>query len=75
MPFLTVKDADAALAFYQKAFGFEKKISMPGPDRKTSHAEMSWHDCVIMFGPESSQNPCKAPVTLGVPPRWFVHLC
>ena len=68
VPFLTVRDADAALAFYQKAFGFEKRMTMPGPNGKTSHAEMSWHDGVFMFGPEGGPNPCKAPVTLGVRP-------
>ena len=67
-PFLTVKDADAALAFYQKAFGFEKKFSMPGPDGKTAHAEVHWRDGVIMFGPEGPQNKCKAPSTLGTRP-------
>jgi PhnB protein len=68
MPFLTVKDPDAALAFYQKAFGFEKKMSMPGPDGKTMHAEVSWRGQVVMFGGETPENPCKAPITLGVRP-------
>jgi PhnB protein len=66
--FLTVKDADASLAFYQKAFGFEKKMSMPGPDGKTAHAEVRWRDGVIMFGTEGPQNKCKAPSTLGIRP-------
>ena len=53
LPALTVKDADAAVAFYQKAFGFDKRFSMPGPDGRTMHAEVSWHDGVIMLGPEN----------------------
>ena len=68
MPYLTVKDADAALAFYQKAFGCEKKMAMPGPDGKIMHAEVVWRDGVVMFGPESPQNQCKAPTTLGIRP-------
>jgi uncharacterized glyoxalase superfamily protein PhnB len=68
VPFLTVKDADGALAFYQKAFGFEKKMSMAGSDGKTAHAEVSWRGQVVMFGPESLQNPCKSPATLGIRP-------
>ena len=67
-PFLTVRDADAALAFYQKAFGFEKKMAMAGPDGRTAHAEVRFRDGVIMFGPEGGQNKCKAPVTTGSRP-------
>src|SRR5262245_28664644 len=65
-PYLIVKDADAALAFYKKAFGFEEKVAMPGPDGKLMHAEVKWRDCVIMFGPEGPTHPAKSPRTLGV---------
>jgi uncharacterized glyoxalase superfamily protein PhnB len=67
-PYLTVKDADKALDFYQRAFGFEKKNTMPGPDGKTGHAEMTWKDIVIMFGPECPTSQSKAPVTSGIVP-------
>jgi uncharacterized glyoxalase superfamily protein PhnB len=64
-PYLTVKDADAALAFYAQAFGFEKRLNLTGPDGKTRHAEMTWHQVVIMLGavPEA-----KAEEHLGKPP-------
>lgn len=39
MPYLVVKDADAALDFYGCAFGFEKRMVMPGPDGRTAHAK------------------------------------
>jgi uncharacterized glyoxalase superfamily protein PhnB len=65
-PYLTVKDADAALAFYQKAFGFEKRFSMPGPGGRTVHAEMVWQDGSFMLGCEGGENKCKAPVSTGV---------
>jgi PhnB protein len=62
-----VKDAGAACAFYQKAFGFEMKVQMAGPDGKPGHTEMAYRDALIMFGPESaSDGACKAPATLGV---------
>jgi PhnB protein len=66
-PYLTVKDADTALDFYQRAFGFEKKFAMAGPDGKTKHAEMTYRDAVFMFGPEGTHEgkECKAPITLG----------
>jgi PhnB protein len=67
-PYLTVKDAYAAVAFYQKAFGFEKKFSMPGPDGKTAHAELAWRDGMIMLGPEGGPGNCKAPASTGMRP-------
>src|SRR5262249_41108693 len=62
--------SDRALDFYQRAFGFEKKFAMPGPDGKTRHAEMTWRGSSIMFGPESGDptGKCKAPVTSGINP-------
>src|SRR6266511_594355 len=68
MPFLTVRDAQAALDFYQRAFGFEKRMAMPGPDGKLMHVEVSWRDAVIMFGPEGPSCPTKAPATTGAMP-------
>ena len=62
-PYLSVQDADAALDFYQRAFGFEKRMVMPGPDGRTKHAEMTYHDMVIMFG---TGGKAQAPDTTGV---------
>ena len=73
-PALTVKDADAAVAFYQKAFGFEKRFSMPGPDGRSIHAEVAWHDCAFMLGPENDMGPCKSPATLGVRPSSSLYV-
>jgi uncharacterized glyoxalase superfamily protein PhnB len=69
-PYLTVRDADAAIDFYQRAFGFEKRMSIPGPDGKTGHVEMVWRDGLIMFGPECSSGewPTRAPATSGERP-------
>lgn len=64
-PYLSVKDADAALDFYQRAFGFEKRMVVPGPDGRTKHAEVTYRDMVIMFGPECDKG--RAPATTGVP--------
>lgn len=66
-PYLTVKDVDAAIAFYQKAFGFEKRFSMPGPDGKTGHGEMIYRDALLMLGPECAFGGTnKAPATTSV---------
>ena len=47
---------------------------MPGPDGKSMHVEVSWRDGVIMFGPESSQNECQSPTTLGVRPPGGLYI-
>jgi PhnB protein len=73
---LTVKDSDAALAFYQRAFGFEKRFAFPGPDGRTGHVEMVWQDALIMFGPEGGDScKAKAPATSGVesPVQLYVY--
>ncbi len=64
-PYLTVRDGDASLDFYQKAFGFEKRMAHAGPDGKTSHAEMTWRDSLFMLGAVSEAKakewPCRPP--------------
>lgn len=67
-PYLTVRDSDRTIAFYQKAFGFEVRMKMPMPDGRTGHVEMTYQDALIMFGPEGGfGGVCKAPVSLGAP--------
>ena len=48
---LTVKDVGRAYEFYQKAFGFEGRGIMAGPDGKPMHAELKLRDSVLMLGP------------------------
>jgi len=65
--YLTVKDVDAAIAFYRQAFGFEKRMTLPGPDGKTVHGEVVWRDMVIMMGREGAQGQaCQSPASSGV---------
>ena len=52
---LTVSDVAAAVAFYQKAFGFTKRVVMKGPDGKPMHAELKLRDTVLMLGPECAE--------------------
>ena len=52
---LTVTDVKAAAAFYQKAFGFEKRGIMKGPDGKAMHAELTLRGTTLMLGPEMPQ--------------------
>ena len=50
---LTVSDITAAVAFYQKAFGFTKRGIMNGPDGKPIHAELTLRGTTLMLGPEN----------------------
>ena len=66
MAYLTVRDSDKAMDFYEKAFGFTRGIALPGPNGKTGHAEMHWKDARIMFSPEGFNGcPAKCPTTSG----------
>jgi len=68
---LCVSDVKAAASFYQKAFGFEKRGIMNGPDGKPVHAELTMRGTALMLGPEmpemgarSAKNAGASPTTL-----------
>ena len=68
---LCVTDVKAAATFYQKAFGFEKRGIMNGPDGKPVHAELTMRGTALMLGPEmpemgarSAKNGGASPTTL-----------
>ncbi len=50
VPCLTYRDAPAAIAFLCKAFGFEKKMVMPGENDTIAHAELVCGNAMIMVG-------------------------
>lgn len=64
-PLLTYNDIPAALDWLAKAFGFEKRMAMPGPDGSIMHAEMAIADAVVMMGPASGEAGRKSPNDLG----------
>ena len=65
---LTVIDVKAAAAFYQKAFGFEKRATMDGPDGKAIHAELTLRGTTLMLGPEIPQMGSRSAKTIGGSP-------
>ncbi len=58
-------DLGAALDWLGKAFGFETRMSMPGPDGGLVHAEMEFADGVIMMSPTSDQESWTSPQSIG----------
>ena len=65
---LTVNDIKAAAAFYQKAFGFEKRGIMAGPDGKPMHAELTLRGTTLMLGPEIPQMGARSAKSIGASP-------
>jgi PhnB protein len=65
---LIVADIKAAVSFYQKAFGFEKRGIMNGPDGKPIHAELTLRNTTLMLGPENPQRGARSAKTIGGSP-------
>ena len=75
-PYLTVRDAAAAAAFYQKAFGFEQTEMIPRKDGSPAHVGMTFcGHSVVMFGPEGMQGDMQSPASSGatVPVSFYVY--
>ena len=65
---LCVTDLKAAANFYQKAFGFQKRGMMNGPDGKPVHAELTMRGNSLMLGPEMPQMGARSAKNLGASP-------
>lgn len=64
-PYLSVRGASKALAFYAKAFGAKELFRMPGPGDSVMHAEMRIGDSNIMLGDEAPEMGATSPQTIG----------
>ena len=67
-PYLTIKNAVAALDFYQRAFGARERFRLMMPDGRVGHAEIQLEDCVIMLSDEFPEMGGQGPETLGGSP-------
>ena len=61
-PALIVKDGNAALDFYKKAFGAEETSCMRSPTGGVMHAELQIGDSKFMVSGEWPDYGCKAPL-------------
>ena len=71
-PYLSVRDAAQAIAFYQAAFGATERFRLT--DKKTGkvgHAELTIEGGLLMLSEENPQWGNKAPPTLGGTPITF----
>ena len=67
-PYLVVRDAAAAIDFYQRAFGATEVNRMAGPDGKIGHAELKTGDSRIMLSDEFPQGGARSARALGGSP-------
>lgn len=50
VPYLSYRDAAAAIDWLEEAFGFERTLAYPGEDGKVMHAEMAFGGAHLMMG-------------------------
>jgi uncharacterized glyoxalase superfamily protein PhnB len=65
-PALRYTDARAAIAWLVKTFGFEEAVCYPSEDGSVAHAELRFHDGMVMLGSARDDGyPIKPPAQLG----------
>ena len=67
-PYLIIRGAAKALAFYKLAFGAIEKFRMEAPDGRISHAEVLIGDSTLMLADEHSEIGAKSPESWGGSP-------
>jgi PhnB protein len=65
-PFLNVKGAAEAIAFYAQAFGAKERFRMPGPNNLIMHCELQIGDSVLMISDAMTQAPTQSSTHLFV---------
>ena len=64
-PYLSVRDATSAIAFYGKAFGAKLKLRMDAPGGKVGHAEVKIGDSIVMLADEAPEMDFMSPQARG----------
>ena len=59
IPSLRYKDAPAAIAWLERAFGFERHAVYDGPDGTVAHAELRFGNGLVMLGSASNEGPLR----------------
>ena len=67
-PYLYVAGAGQAIDFYKSILGAEERMSMPGPDGKIGHAELTIGESVIMLADEFPDMGALGPRSVGGSP-------
>ncbi len=67
-PYLIVKSAAQAIAFYGRAFGAKERFRLSEPSGKIGHAELEIGRCRMMLADEYPDFGALSPVTIGGSP-------
>jgi PhnB protein len=65
VPYLAYADAEAALTFLERAFGFVEVFRFPMPDGRIGHAEVALGDNVLMLASTYPELGFASPQELG----------
>ena len=68
VPYLHIAGAKEAIDFYTSVLGAEVRMTMPGPDGRIGHAELSIGDSIIMLSDEFPEMGVRGPKTVGGSP-------
>ncbi|MEZ4278869.1 MAG: VOC family protein [Myxococcota bacterium] len=63
--YLRLRDAERAIAFYERAFGAAEKFRLTEPGGRIGHAELSLGDTTIMLSDEYPESGIRGPESLG----------
>jgi uncharacterized glyoxalase superfamily protein PhnB len=64
-PYLRVRGADQALAFYCDVFGVKEKFRLVEPSGRIGHAELDFGDVTLMVSEEYPEHGITGPASLG----------
>lgn len=63
--YLRVRDASAAIAFYQRVFGATEKFRLTEPSGRVGHAELDFGGTVVMLSDEYPELGFRGPQSIG----------
>lgn len=72
-PYLRIRDGNAAIEFYKKAFGAVEDFRMTEPSGRIGHAELKFGEATVMLSDEYPEYGIHSPSET-VPPGSSVHL-
>ena len=63
--YLRVRNASAAIAFYQRVFGATEKLRLTEPSGRVGHAELDFGGTVVMLSDEYPELGFRGPQSIG----------